>query len=1022
MLAGLIGVSAAADDFPTPTNSERRGEPMPPAEALANFQLPSGFQASLFAAEPDVRQPIAMAFDPRGRLWVAENYTYAETGVNFATNFNDRVLILEDADHDGRFDQRTVFWDQAKLLTSVEVGLGGVFLMCPPNLLFVPDRNGDDQPDGPPEVLLDGFNTTTGNRHTFANGLRWGPDGWLWGRVGISSGAKIGRPGQAEAGRVEMRGGIWRYHPARRVFEAVSHGTTNPWGLDWNEVGEPFFINTVIGHLWHAIPGAHFQRMHGEDVLPRSYALIGQHADHFHFDTGAGWQKSRAAHDGSAFAAGSDDLGGGHAHCGLMIYQGDNWPAEMRGKVFTINLHGRRVNVERLERRGSGYVGRHEPDLFRIGDPWFRGIDLLQGPDGGVFLADWSDTGECHEHDGVHRLSGRIYKLTHGTPKQPAEPDLTKLETAALVTLLFDRNEWLARQARRVLTDRAAAGRDAEAARQALFAEFSRRTDTHGRLRALWALNALGAADANWLRGLLAETDEHVRSWAVRLLADEIAFEFGPGVTGKRITTHAPPESRGRLIETTRTLVQMAKTERSALVRLYLAAALQKLPVDAGTAVALSLLMRGEDANDHNVPLMLWYGLAPLIETNPGVTAGMTRRTPHRLVRQLIARALAEGLETNPKPIESLLREAIEGDDTAKVDTLRGMTEGLRGWRKATPPSIWGEFLTAARNGSDPEIAERLRDLNVLFRDGRALDELRQVVADAGAGSANRRQALKTLVDSGADNLAPLLKKMVGDSTLRATALAGLLQLGDAGAPGLALGNYQWLGLEERPAVLNALTTRTAAARELLQALAEGRIPRGDFTPFHARQIASLNDAELTAQLEKAWGTVRATDADRRNTIERLRGELTPARLQSANLGRGRHVFVQACAPCHRLYGEGGQVGPDLTGSGRTDLGYLLENTVDPGAVVPADFRMTVAMLKDGRVLNGVLRAQNERTVTIENQTERVTIERSEVTSLETSPGSMMPDGLLESLPPDDARDLLAYLMHPRQVMLPEPQ
>jgi putative membrane-bound dehydrogenase-like protein len=165
---------------------------MTASQAAASFHLPPGFVATEFASEPDVRQPVAMAFDLRGRLWVAENYTYAESGVNFATNLMDRIVILEDRDGDGRSDRRTVFWDQAKILTSVEPAVDGVYVLCPPRLLFVPDRNRDDRPDGPPEVLLDGFETTTGNRHTFANGLKTGPDGWLWGRIGISSGARVG--------------------------------------------------------------------------------------------------------------------------------------------------------------------------------------------------------------------------------------------------------------------------------------------------------------------------------------------------------------------------------------------------------------------------------------------------------------------------------------------------------------------------------------------------------------------------------------------------------------------------------------------------------------------------------------------------------------------------------------------------------------------------------------------------------------------------------------------------------------
>src|SRR4029077_9195050 len=188
------------------------------------------------------------------------------------------------------------------------------------------------------------------------------------------------------------------YHPLRTRFEALTHGTTNPWGHDWNALGELFFINTVNGHLWHMIPGAHFVRPHTVDPNPRAYAQIDQHADHWH------WDHSKELILGAP-GAGDSPRGGGHAHSGLSIYQADQWPAAYRGRLLTLNFHGRRVNVERLERSGSGYVGRHEPDILFAAAPWFRGIDLSYGPDGGLFILDWSDTGDCHDHDGVHRSS-----------------------------------------------------------------------------------------------------------------------------------------------------------------------------------------------------------------------------------------------------------------------------------------------------------------------------------------------------------------------------------------------------------------------------------------------------------------------------------------------------------------------------------------------------------------------------------------------------------------------------------------
>ncbi|MFM8705766.1 MAG: PVC-type heme-binding CxxCH protein, partial [Planctomycetia bacterium] len=295
----LAACATAADPFPEPRDSEpaERGSPMPAAEAAATVSLPPGFTATLAAAEPAVQNPIALAWDARGRLWVAENYTYAERTQRFDLSLRDRVLILEDTDGDGTLDRRKVFTDTVQMLTGIEVGHGGVWLICPPRLLFIPDRDRDDLPDGPAETILDGFDVAQANYHNFANGLRFGPDGWLYGRCGHSCPARIGRAGCPDERRLPMTGGIWRYAPKTGRVEVVATGATNPWGHDWNAEGEGFFTNTVNGHLWHMIPGAHFRQMHGGDPNPHSYETIDHHADHFHFDTGAGWQKSG---DGSA--------------------------------------------------------------------------------------------------------------------------------------------------------------------------------------------------------------------------------------------------------------------------------------------------------------------------------------------------------------------------------------------------------------------------------------------------------------------------------------------------------------------------------------------------------------------------------------------------------------------------------------------------------------------------------------------------------------------------------------------------
>lgn len=349
--------TVAFDTEPSPTR------PLAAEEAAARIQLPPGFRATVFAAEPDVRQPIAMTTDAHGRLWCSREPLLLRGRRRLSSQSPRPHPDLRGLRQRRPFRPPYGVLGRTERLTSIEVGLGGVWAICLPQLVFIPDRDADDRPDGPPEVLLDGFEFIKA-RHTVANGLRWGPDGWLYGRQGILGTSLLGTPGTPPAQRVPLNVGIWRYHPRRRSFEIVAEGTTNPWGMDWDTRGEPFFINTVIGHLWHVIPGAHYRRMFGDDPNPHVYELLEQNADHVHWATGEVWTDVRKGVTAPTLAA-----GGGHAHTGLLIYQGGQWPTAWEGKLLTINLHGRRLNVERLETDGSGFVAHHEQDAFAFADP-----------------------------------------------------------------------------------------------------------------------------------------------------------------------------------------------------------------------------------------------------------------------------------------------------------------------------------------------------------------------------------------------------------------------------------------------------------------------------------------------------------------------------------------------------------------------------------------------------------------------------------------------------------------------------
>ena len=612
----LASTLCADDQAPAPFNTQEITIPfLKPAEALKAIAVPKGFRVQLAAAEPMVQQPIDMAWDTRGRLWVTECYTYAERETNFEKKLKDRIIILEDTNHDGVFDKRKIFWDGASQLTSIELGFGGVWAACAPNILFLADRNGDDQPDGEPEVILDGFDTDK-VRHNIVNGLRWGPDGWLYGRHGIlGPGSKVGRPGTPEAKRTHIQCGIWRYHPTRKNFEVVCHGTTNPWGHDWDEHGQLFFINTVIGHLWHAMPGARYQRMYGNHFDKHLYELIQQTADHYHFDVGKEkWSDLKK----TGMTSGTDAAGGGHAHTGMMIYLGDNWPAEYRGNVFTLNLHGLRMNQESLHRQGAGYVGKHAADFMSTSDKWFRGIELSYAPDGSVYVLDWSDIGECHDNDGIHRTSGRIYRISYGKT-EAAKVDLTKWSNEDLAESVGSPNEWYSRQARQLIQQRAAAGQDLTKAALKLMNTYRLTSSTPTALRAMWTLNAIGSADEDWLLEQSNDEREHIRTWAIKLLCDQEALSK----------------------KTQKRFIEMGGQDKAGLVQLQLASALQQLPLEDRWPLANALVSQDTFAKDPVFPLLVWYGINPAVTENRNAALKLVAQCKIPKVRQFIARRLA---------------------------------------------------------------------------------------------------------------------------------------------------------------------------------------------------------------------------------------------------------------------------------------------------------------------------------------------------------------------------------------------
>ena len=960
----------------------RAGDPpFSPKNSAERMTVPEGFKVSLFAGEPDVVQPIAFAIDSRGRLWVAECLSYPK----WAPEGRDRIVILEDEDGDGQLDSRKVFWDRGNYLTGLELGFGGVWVTSAPNLMFIPDRDGDDVPDGEPEIHLDGW--AHQGVHNVVNGLTWGPDGWLYGGHGILSKSKIGKPGTPESERERFNCGVWRYHPTQRVFEVVAWGTTNPWGLDFNDYGDLFITNCVIPHAFHVVPGAHFERMFGNDFNPHLYGLMESCADHIHWAGGA-WQSSRGG------AGKHGEAGGGHAHCGAMVYLGDNWPDRYRGSLFVNNLHGNRINHDRLERRGSGYVARHEPDFLSANDRWFWGVELKYGPDGAVYATDWTNDGECHGHDS-HRNSGRIYKISFGDVRSPTI-DLAAMSDRDLAGLQLHRNDWFVRQSRLLLQGRCVQRRLQEDARTFLEKTLRDHPDVTRRLRALWTLYVCGEFDDNKLRALLGLEEPDMRRWGVRLALDD--REVGP--------------------ETLRELIRSAKTDPSAAVRLELAAGLQRLSLQDRTDLALALAARHEDAADPNFPLMLWYGLEPMVAQDSGSAERLLRTARLPLIRNYVARRwAAAALESDWSRLGSLLNLLNEEvvDETGGAEILSGILSALEGRKDLRPAPAWESIAPKLWKSNDSVVRHKARVLSLLFGSRPAVLALLAVVEDADADLIQRRESLRALVQRRVADILPVLLRAMSVRGLRLDAIRGLAQFDSEEIPEELLRRYPSLSLDEKRAAVATLAARVSFAAALLDAIAAEIVPVRDLSPLLAEQIHGFDDATLRKKLSDVWGQL--ADSKRADGLEkRIRELLSPKFLRTGDSQRGRVLFDQRCGSCHRFFDDGTALGPDLTGSDRKNVGYLIENILYPSRVVGREHRLTTVVTKDGRVLSGMVLTETAATLTIRTTTDEIIVTKEDISKRRSSRESFMPDGLLGGLDDEEIRDLFNYLGSPVQV------
>lgn len=630
--------------------------------------VPKGFKVETIASSKEVRQPISFTFDSKGRIWIAEAYAYPRRQPE--GKGKDRLIILEDTDGDGKFETHKVFADNLNLISGFEIGYGGVWVAAAPQMLFIPDKDGDDKPDGEYEVLLDGWDTN--DTHETPNSFTWGMDGWLYGCHGVFNNSFVGKPGTPRDKRIRVNAAIWRLHPVSKEFEIYSRGGSNQWGMDYNADGEIFM--THCRSSWGRGPVS--------QVLRDGHYWTQNNSNHAEFvaTPKKGWNFVNAALNNTLFSAAAYGHGqggagngpsrgifGGHSHVGTMVYLGDNWPEEYRNNLYTNNLHGKQLNREFIQRFDSGYLAHsYGRDQLYVEDNEYLAVSLRYGPDGAVYSIDWSDKQHCHVNNWNvwDRTNGAVYRMQwQETFKPVLVKDVASLENSELVKLLDHSNEWYSRMAQHNLRQRAAKGKiDSESIAQIR----QKLTDTNypNRFRALVALYGVNGIDKELYEKLLSDDNDVIRAQTVHLITEQ-DISFSSTYSDK--------------------FIEMAKSDPSSMVRLKLAGACQKRIEDSAALKIIEILAKKqEDSQDRFIPKMLWFAYSKFAKKDINEAYKLADVSPLPLFRKSVYWYSAK------HNIDHFLTKVgLEPNNERLSEYLLVLSQVLEGKKKVQAPTSW---------------------------------------------------------------------------------------------------------------------------------------------------------------------------------------------------------------------------------------------------------------------------------------------------------------------------------------------
>jgi putative membrane-bound dehydrogenase-like protein len=971
-----------------------------PADALAQMRTPADLAVDLLLSEPEISQPTHFSFDSRGRLWIAQYRQYPyPAGIKmvsrdkyYRSTFDrvppappkndpghDIISVHEDSDGDGKFDRHRNVLTGLNMANAVLHGHGGIWVMNTPYLLFYPDNNGDDIPDRAPEVRLEGFGLE--DTHSLANGLVWGPDGWIYGAQGSTTISRVRRPGidaPDAPGVYHEACMVWRYHPDTHAYEIFAEGGGNTFGLEVDGEGRIYSgHNGGETRGWHFVQGGVYLKQ-GKD--PGKY---GPPANPFAF------QEMPMIKTATTITRFSHHFA---------IAEGTALPSKYLGKLISVDPLHRNVVLSERTWENATFSTSDTGFVLETGDKTFRPVFVANAPDGSIYVADFCEEYIAHGQHYQGQLdpgSGRVYRLRGKETTLDGNVDLSRRTTEELIAFLAYPGKWQRQTAVRLLGERR------DPASKTPLENLLKVERAHPALEALWALHQAGwFTDALALAALQHPAPE-VRAWSIRLLGDrkKLPVDFAGAVA------------------------RLAAAERNAEVRCQIISTAHRLNADQALPLIAAVLKRDADSDDPFIPLLAWYAIearcdsdrdpvlnlfAPKNE-NPETPALLaSTMVKEQMLPKLIRRFASKGSRADLLVCARLLRAAPTDEHRRLL--LDGFEAAFKGRPLPPLPDELSQALAAAGRNSP---IFRLRG-----GDPAALDAALALVADVKAPREQRLTHLHAFGEIDQPRAVPTLLTLVrhnDDLDIRKAALTALTRANDPKVGADLAEVYPQLPPPLQLAAQSALASRVSWSRDLLALIEKGSVAPATLSPETVSRLRQHRDEKVIALVAKLLpAAAPRIGADVRATMEKLQQTL---RAGTGDPYKGETIFLARCATCHQLFHKGGHIGPNLTAYQRDDLTSMLPSILDPSAEIREGFTNYFVATNDGRALSGFIADQDANIIVLRGlDGQDVPLPRADVREITASPASLMPPGLLEGLDEQQLRDFFAYLRIPQPI------